>query len=100
MRIILALAAFAAFSVQPALASADCDAWANLAKEIMTSRQAGVPITDVVALFKRMDGYTADKQRLIFQAYEAPRFQTEEHKQREITEFQNSAYLACARKRN
>lgn len=100
MRIILALAAFAAFSVQPARASADCDAWANLAKEIMTSRQAGVPITDVIALFKRMDGYTADKQRLIFQAYEAPRFQTEEHKQREITEFQNSAYLACARKRD
>lgn len=99
MRIILAAAVLATLSVRPALARSDCDAWSNLAKEIMTSRQAGVPITDVIALFKKLDGYTADKERLIFQAYDAPRFQTEEHKQREITEFQNAAYLACARQR-
>ena len=34
-------------------------------------------------------------QRIILAAYEHPRFSSEKHQQREITEFQNSVFLSC-----
>lgn len=95
MRKILAFVLFLASGA--AMASA-CEGRAELAKQVMSSRQAGVPITDVINLAKESNAYTKATQELILRAYERPRFQTDEHQQREITEFQNEAYVACARK--
>lgn len=75
-----------------------CEDRADLAREVMASRQAGVPIADVIRLAKESNAYTKATRDLILRAYEAPRYQTEEHQQREITEFENAAYVACARK--
>jgi hypothetical protein len=88
-----------AVTVSPALAAPEeaCAGHAAFAREMMESRQAGVPITELVALVKELGDYTALNQEIILQAYEAPRFTTQEHQRRQITEFQDTVYVACMR---
>lgn len=97
MRKILVAVLFASFAL-PAKASEVCEARAELAKQIMLSRQAGVPITDLLESMRKVGTVDKATETLALSAYEAPRYQTKEHQQREVTEFQNAAYVACARK--
>lgn len=76
-----------------------CDNWGALARTTMDARQAGVPMR------KLIDGMNPGDQsetmtRMIVLAYDSPRYHTDEHQQREITEFENKVYAACLRENN
>lgn len=82
----------------PATASADamCESLAELAKSVMTERQSGTPMVDIM---KRVSNdSTAEIARgLIMMAYDRPAFSTEDYKQKEVVRFQDSVYLKCLR---
>lgn len=69
---------------------AQCSEFASLAKVIMEKRQAETP---VVSLIEVAEG--EDVRDLILAAYERPAYRTPESQAREISKFENAAYLSC-----
>lgn len=74
-----------------------CSTVAYLAGSIMSSRQNGIALDDIL---KAIDGSGSERIRdvsrgMVLDAYEAPRYSTENAKQREITEFKNKWQLSC-----
>ena len=79
------------------LAAADCAALEDYAEIVMEKRQAGVsPSTMVDAI--SAEEYKAARQVLsaiILDAYDRPRFSTEEFQQQMVQDFSAEVYLAC-----
>lgn len=67
-----------------------CQPIAELAGVAQSAHQTGVPLAKVLTL---SDSPTL--QALIISAYRLPRYQTETHQQRAITEFENAVLLQC-----
>ena len=67
-----------------------------LAKQIMSARQSGVPMSKVMGVLdgedSNADGLT---RQLTIQAYDYPRFSGSEYQERAITEFENEAMVMC-----
>ncbi len=61
------------------------------AAAIMENRQLGA---DMPRMMEIADGEPAVRM-LVVAAYKKPRFSTEAHQQRSVSDFANSAYLAC-----
>ena len=82
----------------PIAASAEnaCEVISRLARQVMTGRQNGVPLTDMMTGAEQGDAKVADLTRaIILAAYEVPRYNTERIKQQEITDFENTVALQC-----
>ena len=71
-----------------------CKALGDLAETIMTARQEGASLSDMMGRIK--DSEIADIQRkIILAAYEEPRWATEETKKEAIEDFRNEIELEC-----
>lgn len=70
-----------------------CNYYESLAGIVMSSRQIGMKAVDVMANFP------SDKfaRELILQAYEAPKYSTQEMMDQAATEFSNKVYVDCMR---
>lgn len=60
------------------------------AAAVMQSRQDGMRLKDILKIMS--DGYS---KKVAIEAYKQPRFNTEKHKTRSVTEFANELYLQC-----
>lgn len=78
-----------------------CAPVAMLAESVMSGRQHGVAMRDMVDLINKGDGGSSFKEAaksMIILAYETPIFSSEEYQKKSISEFQNQFYLACMKK--
>ena len=80
-----------------------CEALSGTAGSIMSARQVGVPLAQMMNKLTEIEpeGATEKDKRyiegIVFQAYEQPRFDTEDDKNKAINEFQNTIYSRCAK---
>lgn len=102
MKNIWAVALVAAVACGPSLAlTADekdqvCPAMGALAKEVMSRRQEGLPMSKLIAALKN-DDKTADNliRSMITAAYAHPQYHTDKVIQQTIGEFQNAMEFEC-----
>jgi len=71
-------------------AETNCESVAGFAETVMEARQKGVSL---VKMMQATDNKLL--QAIIMEAYETPRYSTEEYQARKIGEFRDSWYLAC-----
>lgn len=108
MKIIFAVAFLALFcNFAVAKSAVDlCTGEAAIANTIMTSRQNGLPLTDVMASLEKSaakctrrssacDTVAKFTKALAVEAYAQPLFVTQENKQRAIEEFTNDISVSC-----
>ena len=76
---------------QPVDVANSCSSISTLAETIMTSRQAGVPMRDIVAIANG----NSTVELIIQQAYSQSLWRSKGLKQRAITEFSNDWYKSC-----
>ena len=92
MKKLLLAALFAALPVSAKPTLEDCKVVSNLASQIMENRQYGVDMAKMYEIAKE------DLSRqMILQAFEVPMYQTEKHKQMEISKFKNSWFKSCVK---
>lgn len=74
-----------------------CPEIANLAMTIMTARQLGIPMENLMqAADQDVEQVYEDLAKaMIMEAYSAPRYSSEEFQQQAITEFGNAVSVAC-----
>ncbi len=78
-----------------------CKSSTGAAKAIMSSRQKGASMTEMMdKVVRPADPAIKDVARaLVVDAYSRPRFDTPEFQQKSILDFENSAYLSCIKAR-
>ena len=77
-----------------------CQTTANLAEIVMTRRQEGVSIVEMVTIVKDMPIGSKERElteSILINAYGQPKFSTEEYIEEAITDFKNEVYLECAK---
>jgi hypothetical protein len=79
-----------------ASASSKCEVIGQLAYTSMDARQAGVSLTKLLSL----PSSTALGKSILIEAYESPRFHTEEMQERAKVDFRNKWELACVKSRS
>ena len=79
-----------------------CNEIAKISKTIMTVRQNGMPLITIIERVRKVNEENDVSQNIkdvileiVKDAYNQPRFSTEEYQQRAIIEFQNKWYLGC-----
>ena len=99
MKFITATASiYLAFSTIAFAGGGLCESMGEVAKDLMTARQAG---TDMSALMKVADGLKGMNEyarTVTIAAYEVPAYATEEMKLKSISDFSNKIQLACYQK--
>ncbi len=81
---------------QPVIADEMCTSIEFLAKSAMEFRQKGVAMSTVINGFVEEGQPEAELYKtIIIEAYDSPRFSTEEYQKSEIIEFSNKWYSAC-----
>ena len=76
-----------------------CKSHTEFAERVMTFRQEGVSIAEMIELSKDEGNDVREYvESLILTAYEQPRYSTERIKQETIENFRDEAYLACAKR--
>jgi hypothetical protein len=101
--LIVAMALLAALSTTASAELTGCKLHSYLAGEIMTSRQSGQQMATLIDIAKaEADNSRAVQlaQLIVVDAYESPRFSTENYKARAISEFKNKWYLRCFKAQN
>lgn len=99
MRLLIAAILAGAAMTANAEESVDrCAQPAELAKAIMSARQAGVPLVDVLKIEPGAD-FAELAKMLAIAAYDKPGFSTEQNRKRAIVDFQNDVYLECIKQR-
>lgn len=68
-----------------------CKAISGLAEQVMSSRQAGVDMSEMYELSKN----SKLGQSIIMMAFEKPMYGTEKYKQREVSNFKNLWFKEC-----
>lgn len=92
MKKILILTLLVTFSLSAKPTVEDCKVVSKLASQIMENRQYGVDMAKMYEIAKE------DLSRqMILQAFEVPMYQTEKHKQMEISKFKNSWFKSCVK---
>ena len=86
-----AIAAIALWATQATAQADPCTSVGDVAEQIMTHRQAGRAISQLMPL---VDGNPLFIQMLL-QAYQEPRFGTRDFQQREIEDFRNLWEIGC-----
>lgn len=72
-----------------------CKSISGAAGHIMTSRQQGRPMAEVMDLVAKATKGDALSQRLVIDAYERPRMSVPKNQQTMISDFKSEVYLAC-----
>lgn len=72
-----------------------CSSYSDMAESIMSARQNGMQISDLIETVKNMEG-NKEAERLILIAYKKPRFSILENQEKSIRKFKNESYVACA----
>ena len=91
--IVIAMLVFASISY----ADEGCNSIANLAGAIMSARQDGVPMQDIMD--KSNDVHLNKVVELLaIEAYDSPKYLTEAFKRSAVTEYKNQIYLLCIKK--
>lgn len=67
-----------------------CQPISEFAKEAMSARQAGVPLSEALKV-----STMPAMQALIISAYRKPRYSTEQYQQRAAVEFANETLITC-----
>ena len=70
---------------------ASCDQIANVAKSVMSGRQAGVSMGAMVGIAKG----NALIEKMVVEAFESGRYSTKEIQDRQISEFRDKWFLWC-----
>lgn len=82
-------------------ANESCRGYSEFAEQVMTMRQAEVPVFDVIDEMTAI-GFADDLEKLlkgmILDAYERPAYNSEQLQKRAIKEFTNSMALSCLQK--
>jgi hypothetical protein len=92
----LLIAATTALMMTTAHADEVCANLGEYARTVMESRQLGVPLSKVMAVVKDAD----IPKKIALDAYEQPRFQSEEFRQTAIEDFGNKWETLCYRVRS
>lgn len=95
-RIITALALTAAM-ISPAMAvdKETCLAVKGLAEAVMSARQAGVDVSDMMATTTENPKMNKLQQGLIVDAFSFPAYSTKDFREKEVREFGARHYLNC-----
>lgn len=94
------VAGFLACSAPAIADTSACDAFSELARQIMNSRQSGVPMKSSMALVEQSDDGPEFKEfmrGLVIAAYEVPAYSTEQMKKKAVTDFEDNFYLSCTK---
>jgi hypothetical protein len=91
----LLIAATAALMMTAAHADPVCVALGEYSRTVMDARQTGVALSKIMEIVKGDDIHT----RIVLDAYEQPRFQTEEFRRTAIQDFGNKWETVCYRVR-
>ena len=70
--------------------NSSCESYSDLAKSVMTARQIGVAMSEVMNTIS-----SENTKQLVIAAYEKPRFTSEGYKTKSIEDFRDKAYLDC-----
>lgn len=95
---ILALSLFCMSNAYSAEPLDFCTEQSKLAESIMKARQAGAPVTKVIAVIKKateMQEAEAQAIVLIEMAYAHPKFNMQSNRDEAAVEFSNKVYLLC-----
>jgi hypothetical protein len=109
--LIVAMAILAALSTTASAELTECKMTSRFAGQVMSGRQSGVQMATVMDIAKEEAEAGNNSQMLqsqelqavqliIVDAYESPRFSTENYKARAISEFKNKWYLRCFKAQN
>lgn len=94
--LLLGLAVTPTYAATSDLAMKVCRAQTELAEIIMTKRQRGVPMLEIL---DTIDSRGLDRdgtmKQMIVEAYKGPRFNTSRHQQKAVTDFADEMLLAC-----
>ena len=95
----VALMGFAACAAAEASKFDNCNKVAQLSESIMSARQKGVPAERAYMVFSKEENPTARDayMALVTQAYEVPRFQTDENKRNAVSDFKDKTLVSCMR---
>lgn len=82
-----------------------CSSISQLAQHIMTARQNGAPMSEMMGIVskfkiddKRTQAVGLDILReMVISAYDAPRFSGAKYQARQIQDFRDATYLACVK---
>ena len=83
----------AAIAAAPAYAD-PCARIGSFAAEVMATRQSGAALSRVLAI---TDDMPSIFRKIVLEAYEEPRYQSELHKQRSAQDYRNRWESACYR---
>lgn len=70
-----------------------CSHLSRTAASFMRARQAGVSMARTMSIIKKNDELY---RNVVIEAYEVPRFDTEEGRQRQVDDFGDAWFLKCA----
>lgn len=74
-----------------------CKPVSETARQIMTLRQSGKDMSEMVDLAGTADpAIRKNVTQIVMAAYKQPRYQTDEMQQRAVADFTNDVYLKCA----
>ncbi len=83
----------------PAAANAQdqdpCAGWGSLAETIMTKRQIGITMSDMMAVAMKGEENNTMLRSMIIDAYSAPMLTTKDAKIRQLRDFRNQQELNC-----
>lgn len=84
------LASFA-LSAEEATSNANCSSLEALSREIMTSRQVGVPLSKMLEI----TGTDALSKQIVISAYSISAYRSKEYQERAVNNFANTYLLEC-----
>lgn len=81
-----------------AILTENCTAIGELARNMMAKRQSGTDMSEMMSVVDKLDDKDPLKsigKAMVIQAYETPLFNSEDYKQRTISEFANEIQVKC-----
>lgn len=96
-KILIAVLIAAPMFAASAYADNVCDAWRDAGEDVMTQRQNGTQMVDMLNLMSRLPEYRLRVigQAIVTQAYNRPIYRNKELRDREIRFFGQDMYRAC-----
>lgn len=100
MKITVLVAALSIVAAPAASAEHVCKSIGRLADSIITARQIGVPLSEIMAVSTDQPDVDALARALAIVAYDQPNFSMPENRDEQRREFINSAEVACYKRIN
>lgn len=95
----LILIIFVAGNVTAKVASDVCKETYDIAEKVMIYRQAGVPMPIQMKFADELKGLNSETKQtvrdIVQEAYEEPKYSTQDYQDKSVKEFSNSWYLKC-----